>query len=73
MFDVGWLIIVWVIWTVIAVVAFWLVRFAMRGQQELASEQESEITAWQAAHGHAESAGADRPAQAGFGPPLSAT
>jgi hypothetical protein len=73
MFDVGWLVIVWVIWIALAAIVLLLVRFTMRGQQEIASEQESEITAWQVSHGNAQGSGADRPAQAGVGPPLSAT
>ena len=85
----GWLVIVWVIWTVIFIVTMWLIRFTMTGQQEVVTEQEAEINAAQARSGADMSAargGADRgpvrPSSperptprtpAPLGPPLSAT
>ncbi len=86
-FGIGWLVVVWIIWSAIFFVTMALVRFAMRGQQEHASEEEAKIIAAQAAQGHAEppaaatsaAPGAARPErptprpQQPFGPPLSAT
>lgn len=69
LFDVGWLILVWVIWIVVTIVALWLVRVTMHGQQETANKQESEITAWQVSHGRAQEARPDTAPQT----PLSAT
>ena len=69
LFDVGWLVLVWVIWTVLAVIVLWLVQVMMRGQQEIVNEQESAIAAWEKSHDHAASVGPDAAPQA----PLSAT
>ena len=46
---VGWLIVVWVVWTAIFFVTMWLVRFTMNGQQEFVVEQEEAISAAQTA------------------------
>lgn len=46
---VGWLIVVWVVWTAIFFVTMWLVRFTMNGQQEFVAEQEEAISAAQTA------------------------
>lgn len=43
--EIGWLVIVWVIWTGIFVITVTLIRFTMHGQQEAVGEQELEITA----------------------------
>ncbi len=45
---VGWLIVVWLVWTAIFFITMWLIRFTMRGQQEFVEEQEEAITAAQA-------------------------
>ena len=49
--DFGWLVLVWFIWMVIFFVTTYLIRFAMRGQQEYSQAQEDAITAAQ--HGQA--------------------
>ncbi|HEU5346316.1 MAG TPA: hypothetical protein VFU60_18345 [Ktedonobacterales bacterium] len=69
LFDVGWLVLVWVIWTVLAAIVLWLVQVTMRGQQEIVNEQESAIAAWEQSHGLAASAGPDAAPHA----PLSAS
>ncbi len=43
--EIGWLVVVWVIWTAIFVVTVTLIRLTMHGQQEAVGEQELEITA----------------------------
>lgn len=45
--EIGWLVIVWIIWTGIFFITMTLVRLTMRGQQEAVGEQELEITAAQ--------------------------
>jgi hypothetical protein len=84
---VGWLVVVWVIWTAIFGVTMWLVRFTMNGQQEFVGEQEAAITAVQVMEGQPDNAASAatgtaplRPAlpeharpRAPLGPPLSAT
>ncbi len=45
--EVGWVVVVWVIWTALFALVMTLVRFTMFGQQEIAAEQEAEIIAAQ--------------------------
>ena len=84
---VGWLVVVWVIWTAIFGVTMWLIRFAMNGQQEFVGGQEAAITAAQAMEGQLDNAASAAPGsaplrpalperarpRASLGPPLSAT
>jgi len=55
---VGWLVVVWLVWTIIFFVTTWLIRFTMRGQQEFVIEQEEAITAAQTAAAHGDGAAA---------------
>lgn len=41
--EVGWVVVVWIIWTGIFVLTMTLIRFTMFGQQEVVAEQEAEI------------------------------
>ncbi len=52
--DVLWLVVVWIVWIGVATVVLTLVRWSMRGQQEIASENEAEITAARSAAMNAE-------------------
>lgn len=73
--DVLWLVVVWIIWTAVAAVVATLVRWSMRGQQEIATENEAEINAARNAAMSAE-ADAARWSLGGAqtaGPPISAT
>ncbi|HET9112158.1 MAG TPA: hypothetical protein VFN78_15110 [Ktedonobacterales bacterium] len=53
---VGWLIVVWLVWTIVFFVTTWLIRFTMSGQQEFVIEQEEAITAAQTAAAHGDGA-----------------
>lgn len=48
--GVGWLVLVWVAWMVVSLVTAFLIRFALRGQQEIVEAQEQAIGAAQRAH-----------------------
>jgi hypothetical protein len=73
--EVLWLVVVWIVWTGIFVLIMMLVRWSMRGQQEIVSDQEAEITAARATASDTESGlprwslGGPKP----MGPPISAT
>lgn len=43
--DVLWLVVVWIVWIAVAAVVATLVRWSMRGQQEIVTENEAEINA----------------------------
>jgi len=43
--SVGWLILVWAVWTAVSLVTAFLIRFTMRGQQETVEAQEEAIGA----------------------------
>ena len=81
--GVGWLIVVWAVWTIISLVTAFLIRFALRGQQETVEAQERAIDAAMGLHGADELPAAPsgaapestppvRPPQP-FGPPIGAT
>ena len=81
--GVGWLILVWVAWIVVSLVTAFLIRFALRGQQETVEAQERTIDAAMGQHGAGEAPTASsvaaqesppsaRPPQP-FGPPIGAT
>ncbi len=73
--DVLWLVVVWIVWIAVATVVITLVRWSMRGQQEIATENEAEINAARSAAMSAE-ADATRWSLTGAkatGPTISAT
>lgn len=45
--EVGWVVVLWIIWTALFILTMTLIRFTMFGQQEVVAEQEAEITAAQ--------------------------
>lgn len=69
LYDVGWLVLVWVIWIIVAAVVVWLCRVTTHKQQDIIVEQESAIAAWEKSHEHTASAGPDTTTRT----PLSAT
>jgi hypothetical protein len=71
--DVMWLVAVWVIWTAIGVITFTLVRWAMRDQQQVASDLEAQINAARLAATNEDAERARWAVNTGAMPPLSAT
>ena len=66
--EVGWVVVVWIVWTVLFVLTMTLVRFTMFGQQEVVAEQEAEITAAQTGHSVQETLAAEEAAGVEVGP-----
>jgi hypothetical protein len=52
--GIGWLVVVWVVWTAIGVITTWLVRVTMHGQQDVVIEAEAMIAAEQAKQSYTE-------------------
>lgn len=72
--DVLWLVVVWIVWITVAAVVATLVRWSMRGQQEIATENEAEINAARAAvNVEADAARWSLGGAQTAGPPISAT
>ncbi len=66
--EIGWLVVVWLIWTAIFVVTVTLIRLTMHGQQETVGEQELEITAARTGQSVAELRAASGAAATGMAP-----
>ncbi|MGH2479226.1 MAG: hypothetical protein ACRDHW_06190 [Ktedonobacteraceae bacterium] len=45
--EVGWLVVVWLIWTAVFIVTMLLIRLTMHGQQETSANLEAHIIAAQ--------------------------
>ncbi|MDE3228703.1 MAG: hypothetical protein KGO05_02385 [Chloroflexota bacterium] len=52
--EVGWLVVIWIVWIAVFAITMSLIRLAMHGQQEMSANQEAHIIAAQTGQNEAE-------------------